>query len=87
MIKLPSSETARYLGKRLTKSAREYGDTAFSMLFIINGILVFLVLFDLVDASKLVQHLAGAVALGFSFASFLKVNHQSTKHQLNGRKK
>ena len=66
--------------------AREYGETLFAMLFIVNGIAAALILFELVDASKGLVSLVAGLSVAYSAVAFTIVSNHGVKHQINQKK-
>lgn len=75
----------KYL-KLALELAHEYAHTLFEMLFILNGLAAFLILFDLVDSTKLFRYGVGALALAFAGVAFASLSNHGVKYQIKAKK-
>lgn len=66
--------------------ANEYTKTLLEMVYIINGVAVFLLLFDLVDSSKPFRYAVGSIAVAFSVVAFATLSNHGVKNQTNVKK-
>lgn len=68
------------------KVSLEFVETSLVVLYVVNGVTTFLVLFDFVPASTTFKRLVGSLAFGFSMFAFVAFINKGVKHQ-NGAKK
>ena len=64
----------------------EFVETSLVVLYIVNGVTGFLVLFDFVPASTAFKRGVGSLMFGFSMFAFIAFINKGVKHQ-NGAKK
>ncbi len=67
--------------------ATEQVTTLFILLYIVNGVAIFLILFGWVTPSDLVSKVIGAMALAYSIVGLLAYIQMGVKHQNNSKKK
>lgn len=67
--------------------AAEQITTLFVLFYIINGVVIFLILFGWISPSDFVSKIVGAVALAYSIVGLLAYIQMGVKHQSNSKKK
>lgn len=67
--------------KLLFETVRLYAETILVLLFIVNGLVTFLILFNLVEASEFAKQLAGSIAFAFSVVGLIIITNRGVKQQ------
>jgi len=71
----------------VSKMTKEFSETMFVGLFIINGVAATLFLFDILSASELVKELSGAILFAYVFVAFMTMMHRGVKQSTNTKRK
>lgn len=68
------------------KTILEYIETIIVILYIVNGVATFLILWGLVETSPTFNKLAGALAFAFSMFAFVAFINKGVKHETKSKK-
>lgn len=68
------------------KVSLEFVETSLVVLYIVNGVTAFLVLFDFVPASTNFKRGVGSLTFGFSMFAFIAFINKGVKHQTGAKK-
>ena len=72
--------------KLVFETVRLYAETILVLLFIVNGLATFLILFNLVEANEFAKQLVGSVAFAFSAVGLIMITNRGVKQQSQVKK-
>jgi len=72
--------------KQAFETVRECAETALVLLFIVNGLATFLILFNLVEAGEAWRNIIGSVAFAFSSVALVRFTNHGVRHQTRTKK-
>lgn len=72
----------KFAGETVVQSA----GTALVLLFIVNGLATFLILFGWVEAGEFWKHVFGSLSFGFSAVALVMFTNRGVKHQSKSKK-
>ena len=67
--------------KRFTEIAQEYIETLYILLFIINGLATFLILFDKIEVGQNAKQIVGALSFGFAAVMFITFTNRGVREK------